>query len=167
MYCVIVVGSEGDASVLDAGRELVGGALGEVDMLTAAVLVVVVELPLKFLGPGLDSIALGPFGGDLWTGLGATQFGLRLNNGSVDGPVARFIDRGAVGGLSRTWRRRSKSLVRKEQLAMHFLPCPGGVPRPLNGGGDCRTRRQPRHCVCEGGWDEEVTQPGLEVRCRV
>ena len=64
--------------------------------------VVVLELPLEFLGPGNDSInALGPFGGDLYTGFGATQLGLRLDNGSVNGPVATFIDRGAIGGLSR------------------------------------------------------------------
>jgi len=72
IYCVVVVGSDGDASALDVGRELVEGALGEVAMLAAAVLVVVLELPLKFLGPGQQrSQALG---GDLGTGLGATQF---------------------------------------------------------------------------------------------
>jgi hypothetical protein len=48
------------------------------------VLVVILELPLKFLGlaSGNDCInALGPFGGKLWTVLGT-----RLDNGGVDDP---------------------------------------------------------------------------------
>ena len=67
----MVAGSDGDTSVLNVGRELVGSALGEIDTLAAAVVVVVLELPLKFLRPGRDSInALGPFSGDWWIGLG-------------------------------------------------------------------------------------------------
>ena len=78
------------------------GAVGDVDVDKLAA-VVEVELPLKFLPPGHDSInALGPFGGDLCrTGFGTTQLGFRLDSGGVEGPVAIFIDRGAVGGLVR------------------------------------------------------------------
>jgi hypothetical protein len=54
----VVVGSNGDKSVLDVGRELVESALGEIDTLAAAVAVVILELPLKFLGPAHDSINL-------------------------------------------------------------------------------------------------------------
>ena len=144
----MVVGSNGDKSVLDVGRELVESALGEIDTLAAAVVVVILELPLKFLGPAHDSInALGPFGGDLWIGLGATVFGLRLDNGGVDGPVAIFIDRGAVGGLSRV--RDGASLETEGEIGCdegtagdaHLLPCPGGVPRPVNGGGGATAGR--------------------------
>ena len=46
---------DGDASIVDVGRELVRGALGESDTLAVAVLVIL-ELPLKFVGPGYDSI---------------------------------------------------------------------------------------------------------------
>ena len=110
--------------------------------MAAAVLVVIRELPLKFPGPRHDRInALGPFGGDLWTGLGATQFRLRLDNGGVDGRVARLIDRGAVGGLSRT--RDGVSMETEGDISCekgttgdaHLLPCPSGVQRLVNGGG--------------------------------
>jgi hypothetical protein len=73
----VVVGSDGDTSVLDVGRELVGGTLGEIDTLAAAVLVVL-ELPLKFLGPGHDSInALGPFGRGLVDRFGSDSVGIQ------------------------------------------------------------------------------------------
>lgn len=140
--------------LLGIGRELVGGALGDVDIdtLAAALVVVVVgvkvELPPEFLGPGHDSInALGPFGGDLWTGFGATPFGLRLDNGGVNGPVATFIDLGAVGGLCRA--REGENIETEGEIACdegttgeaHLLPCPGGVPRPVNGGGSATEGR--------------------------
>ena len=174
IYCVVVVGSNGDKSVLDVGRELVGSALGEIEMLAAAVIVVVLELPLKFLGPGHDSInALGPLGGDLWIGLGAAAFGLRLDNGGVDGPVAIFIARGAVGGLSRV--REGASLETEGEIGCdegtagdaHLLPCPGGVPHPVNGGA---ARLQVEGATAPwnvhgGDWGEVVTQLGLKVRC--
>jgi len=128
--------------VVDVGREPVGGALGEVDMLAAAVLIVGLELPLKFLGPSHDCInALGPISGDWWTGLGDTQFGLRFDNGGIDGPMARFIDRGDRGGLSRA--KEGASMETDSGIAYEegttsdtcLLPCPGSVPCPLNGGG--------------------------------
>jgi len=92
IYCAVE--SEGGDTALDAGRALVGGALGDmdvnVDMLPE---MVEVELPLKFLLPGHDSInALGPFGGDLCIGFRATQLGLRLERGGVNGTVAIFIE---------------------------------------------------------------------------
>ena len=140
--------------MLDVGRELIGGALGDIDVdrLTAAVVVVVeveveVELPLIFLGPGHDSIsALGPFGGDLCSGFGAIPLGLRLDNGGVIGPVAIFIDLGAVGGLCRA---RGVSMETEGEMACdggttgdaHLLPCPGGVPRPVIGGGGATAGR--------------------------
>jgi len=91
-----------------------------------------------------DSInAPGPSGGDLGTGLGPTQFGSRPNNGGVDGLMARFIDRGVVGGLSRA--RDGSSMKTESEIAYeerttrdaHLLPCPGG----------CHARR-PRYWVC-------------------
>ena len=51
IYCAVVASRDGDASILDVERELIGGTLGKVNMSAAAVLIVVLELPLKFLGP--------------------------------------------------------------------------------------------------------------------
>jgi hypothetical protein len=74
--------------------------------------------------------------------------GFRLDNGGVvDGPVATFIDRGAVGGLSRV--RDGASMETEGEIACeegttgdaHLLPCPGGVPRPVNGGGGATAGR--------------------------
>ena len=105
-----------------------------------------VELPLKFLLPGHDSInALGPFGGDLCIGFGATQLGLRLERGGVNGTVAIFIER-AVRGL---FRERGASIETEGEIACeegmtgeaHLLPCPGRVPRPVNGGGGATVGR--------------------------
>ena len=48
MYYIAIVGSDGNASELDAGIELVRVTLGEVDTLAAAVLVTL-EQPLKLL----------------------------------------------------------------------------------------------------------------------
>ena len=67
---------------------------------------------------------------------GATVFGLRLDNGGVDGPVATFIDREAVGGLSRVRDKSSEdgaSMETEGEIACeegttgnaHLLPCPG------------------------------------------
>ena len=106
-----------------------------------------VELPLKFLLPGHDSInALGPFGGDLCINFGATQLGLRLERGGVNGTVAIFIERGAVRGL---FRARGASIKTEGEIACeegktneaHLLPCPGGVPRLVNGGGGATVGR--------------------------
>jgi len=76
IHCITIVGSDGEASEVDAGIELVAVALSEVDTLATAMLVAL-ELPLKFFGPDNDfPNTLGPLGRDLWTGLGATVFGL-------------------------------------------------------------------------------------------
>jgi hypothetical protein len=149
------VGSDGDASVLDVGGELVG----KVDTLAAAVLVVVVlELPLEFLGPGHDSInALRPFGGDLCTGFGATQLGLRLDNGGVNGPVATFIDRGAIGGLSQVGD--GATMETEGEIACdegttgeaRLLPCLAGVPHLVIEGGGATAGRE-GNCAIGCAW---------------
>jgi hypothetical protein len=112
------VESEGGDTALDAGRALVGGVLGDMDVdVDTLPEMVEVELPLKFLLPGHDSInALGPFGGDLCIGFGATQLGLILERGET------ACEEGMTGEA-------------------HLLPCPGGVPRPVNGGGGATVGR--------------------------
>jgi hypothetical protein len=157
IYCVIE--SEGGDTALDAGRALVGGALGDVDVdIDTLPEMVEVELPLKFLPPGHDSInALRPFGGDLCIGFGATQLGLRLERGGVNGTVAIFIERGTVQGLFRA--REGASIETEGEIACeegttgeaHLLPCPGGVPLPVNGGGGATVGRG-GNCAMECAW---------------
>jgi hypothetical protein len=113
---------------------------------------------------------------------GGDSVGLRLDNGGVDGPVATFIDRGAVGGLSRV--RDGASMETEGEIACeegtagdaHLLPCPGGVPRPVNGGGgatagrggnramECAWRRLGRggNTTGVGGSVLDVTEEGHE-----
>ena len=61
------------------------------------------EAVLTSFGPVHDSInARGPFGGDLWIGFEATQMGFKPDScGGVEGCIAMFMHRGAVGGLGR------------------------------------------------------------------
>ena len=73
--------------------------------------------------------------------------GLRLDDSGVDGPVAIFIDRGAVGGLSRV--RDGASLETEGEISCdegtasdaHLLPCPGGVQGLVNRGGRATASR--------------------------
>lgn len=74
--------------------------------------------------------ALGAFSENMWTGLGAMQLGLRLDNGGENIPVATFIDRGAAGDLSRV--RDGANMETEGGIACdegatsdaHLLPCP-------------------------------------------
>ena len=69
------------------------------------------------------------------------QLALRLDSGGVNGPVAVFIDQGAVGSLCRA--RDGASIETEGEVACeegttgdgHLLPCPGGVPRRVSRGG--------------------------------
>jgi len=130
MHCVVVVGSDGDASVLDVERELVGGTLGEVDMLAAAVLVVVLELPLKIprTRPRLHRSRALRRGLVDWFGVKTRQRQRRRPLGEIH--------------RSRSRRWFKSNMETQSEIACeegttghaHFLPCPAGVPRPLNGG---------------------------------
>jgi len=83
------------------GSELAG--VGTVEFDDGGRLGATVEVAVTFFGPVHDSIkARGPFGGDLWMAFEATQLRFKLDGcGGVDGRMATFMDRGAVGGLGR------------------------------------------------------------------
>ena len=141
--------------------ELAG--VGDVE-LDEGTLTVEVEVALTFLDPVHDSIsARGPFGGDLWMGFEATQLRFKLDGcGGVDGRVAMFMDRGAVGGLGRAGGVDEASIgtdgeigcwafAKKVPPCDAHLPCPGGVPRPGNGGGGATAGRGGNRAI-EYGW---------------
>jgi len=72
---------------------------------------------------------------------GGYTVGIKLDNGGDNSPEATFINRGAAGGLMRI--RGGVNMETEGEIACdegiasdaHLLPCAGGVPHPVNGGG--------------------------------